>query len=113
MKKTPIAYVELPVKDVAGAKEFYGPLFGWTFEDFGPEYAAFHEAGVEGGLHGGPEHRTLAPLVVLQTDDLEGMEKRIVGAGGVITLPIFSFPGGRRFHFKDPAGNELAVMQTN
>lgn len=113
MKKTPIAYVELPVKDVAAAKEFYGPLFGWTFEDFGPDYASFGDAGVSGGFNGGEEHKPAAPLLVLQTDDLEAMVKKVAAAGGVITLPIFSFPGGRRFHFKDPAGNELSVMQAD
>ena len=108
---TPVAYLELPSTDVAASKKFYGSLFGWTFQDWGPDYAAFSNAGLEGGFNGEAESRTKAPLIVLLTDDLEAMAARIEPAGGTITLPIFSFPGGRRFHFTDPAGQELAVMQ--
>jgi predicted enzyme related to lactoylglutathione lyase len=111
MAKTPIVYLELPSSDVAASKQFYGSLFGWTFEDWGPDYAAFSDAGLAGGLNGAPDQRTKAPLAVLDTDDLEAMLTKVEAAGGTITLPIFSFPGGRRFHFTDPAGNELAVMQ--
>ena len=111
MHKTPITYIELPSSDVAVSKNFYGSLFGWNFEDFGPTYSAFSEAGIGGGLNGEPADRTSAPLVVLETADIEGMVEKIVAAGGKITMPIFSFPGGRRFHFTDPTGNELAVMQ--
>jgi uncharacterized protein len=111
MFKTPICYVELPSQDVAASKLFYGSLFGWSFQDFGPDYAAFSDAAVEGGFNGQNSHRTKAPLVVLETDGLESMCEKVKAAGGTITLPIFSFPGGRRFHFIDPSGNELAVMQ--
>ncbi|HEX3375073.1 MAG TPA: VOC family protein [Edaphobacter sp.] len=111
MAKTPIAYIELPSLNVATDKQFYGSLFGWSFEDFGPDYAAFHDAGVEGGFNGSNEGRTKAPLVVIDTDDIEGMAQRIAAVGGTITAPIFAYPGGRRFHFTDPSGNELAVMQ--
>jgi hypothetical protein len=111
MSKTPIAYVELPSQDVAVSKQFYGSLFGWGFQDFGPDYAAFSDAAVEGGFNGDSQGRTKAPLIVLDTDDLESMYEKVKAAGGTITLPIFSFPGGRRFHFTDPSGNELAVMQ--
>ena len=114
MPKTLISYIELPTGDVEASKNFYGPLFGWSFEDFGPSYAAFSEAGLEGGFNGNNEaDRTAAPLVVLLTDNLEAMVPRIQAAGGTITLPIFPFPGGRRFHFTDPAGNELAMMQAS
>ena len=108
-----IAYVELPAADaesVATMVQFYTAALGWTFEDWGPTYQAF-QAGVDGGLNGEPQHRTVAPLVLLQTDDLESAEQAVRAAGGIATLPIFTYPGGRRFHFRDPAGNELGMMQ--
>lgn len=113
MAKAQIAYLELPCQDVAATKQFYGSLFGWTFHDWGPEYASFADVGIDGGFNGGEEHRTKAPLIVLQTDDLEAMVDAVTSAGGTITLPIFAFPGGRRFHFSDPSGQELAVMQAD
>ncbi len=108
-----IGYVELPAADaeaVEKLKKFYGAAAGWSFEDWGPTYAAF-EAGVPGGFNGEAEHRTAGPLVILETDDLEGAEAKVRAAGGVITLGVFAYPGGRRFHFRDPAGNEVGVMQ--
>jgi predicted enzyme related to lactoylglutathione lyase len=113
MPKSPIVYLELPSNDVAACKQFYHSLFEWSFQDFGPDYAAFSDSGLDGGLNGASpaEGRAKFPLAVIDTGDLEAMEKRIVAAGGSITLPIFAFPGGRRFHFTDPSGNELAVMQ--
>jgi predicted enzyme related to lactoylglutathione lyase len=108
-----IAYLELPTEDLAASRTFYSDLFGWTFQDYGPTYAAFSASGTEGGLNADPAERTAAPLAVIESHDLEATQKSIVGAGGKITLPIFSFPGGRRFHFTDPAGNELAIMQRN
>jgi len=106
-----IVYLELPSANMAVDKYFYANLFGWNFEDFGPEYATFHQAGVEGGLNAASEGRSKAPLPILQTDNIDAMERRVVHAGGRITVPTFAFPGGRRFHFTDPSGNELAVMQ--
>jgi predicted enzyme related to lactoylglutathione lyase len=111
MPEIPIVYVELPSNGVAADKQFYGSLFGWSFQDYGPDYASFSDSGLAGGLNGSNEGRPKAPLLVLDTDDLEAMLARVVAAGGTISLPIFSFPGGRRFHFTDPSGNELAVMQ--
>ena len=105
--------MELPAADagaVAAMKDFYGQALGWEFEDWGPTYAAF-KAGVAGGVNGEPEHRTTAPLVIVKTDDLEAAAAKVRAAGGTVTLGIFAYPGGRRFHFRDPAGNELAVMQ--
>ena len=100
-----LMYLELPATDVAGMKQFYGKLFGWNFEDFGEDYAAFsQEAGLDGGFNGSTEGRTKAPLAIIQSDRIEEMEHAIRAQGGVIT-------GGRRFHFQDPSGNELAVMQ--
>jgi predicted enzyme related to lactoylglutathione lyase len=103
-----IDYVELPGGALAGTKEFYAAAFGWTFTDYGPTYAAF-EQGVDGGFQGDASEAAKAPLVILYAHDLEAMEARVRAAGGEIVRPIYSFPGGRRFHFRDPAGTELAV----
>lgn len=100
-----IDYVELPGADLSKVKEFYAEAFGWKFTDYGPSYAAFEE-GVDGGFQA--EGRS-KPLVILYARDLERMEARVRAAGGEITKAIFSFPGGRRFHFTDPAGTEMAV----
>ncbi len=107
-----IVYLELPTQQLAACKTFYANLFGWTFQDYGPTYAAFSESGTAGGLNADPAERTRAPLAVIESLNLEETEQAILNAGGKITLPIFSFPGGRRFHFTDPSGNELAVMQS-
>jgi predicted enzyme related to lactoylglutathione lyase len=101
-----IDYVELPGGDLPATKDFYARAFGWTFVDYGPTYAAF-EQGVDGGFQG--EGASARPLVILYARDLEAMQARVEAAGGAVTVPIFTFPGGRRFHFRDPAGNELAV----
>jgi uncharacterized protein len=106
-----IVYIELPAQQLAASKTFYANLFGWTMQDYGPTYAAFTNSGTDGGFNADPAERTAAPLPVIESQDLEQTEQEILKAGGRITLPIFSFPGGRRFHFADPAGNELAVMQ--
>jgi predicted enzyme related to lactoylglutathione lyase len=105
-----VDYVEMPGGDLPAAKAFYTDAFGWSFTDYGPDYAAFNE-GLDGGFHAGQEDEgaVAKPLVILYAQDLEGMEAKVRAAGGAITKPIFSFPGGRRFHFTDPAGNELAV----
>jgi len=101
-----VDYVELPGGDLAATKAFYAQAFGWGFTDYGPTYAAFSE-GLDGGFQA--DEPTQKPLVVLFATDLEAMEAKVKAAGGAITVPIFTFPGGRRFHFRDPAGNELAV----
>jgi len=103
-----IDYVEFPGRDMAGVQRFYREAFGWRFVDYGPTYAAFEGAGVDGGFD--IENKQLkAPLVVLYAADLEAMQAKVEAAGGQVVEPIFSFPGGRRFHFKDPSGNVLAV----
>ncbi|HEY0309218.1 MAG TPA: VOC family protein [Acidobacteriaceae bacterium] len=112
MASNKIAYLELPATDVAGLTKFYGELFDWTFQDYGPEYSAFTQAGLDGGINGEAASRTKAPLAVIETTDIEALEAKIREAGGKISAPIFAYPGGRRFHFVDPAGNELAVMQS-
>jgi predicted enzyme related to lactoylglutathione lyase len=107
-----IDYVELPAAGaVEACKRFYGEAFGWGFVDYGPDYASFQGAGVDGGFHGEPDSPggPKAPLVILYARDLEAMEARVRAAGATIAVPIFEFPGGRRFHFQDPAGNVLGV----
>lgn len=101
-------YLELPGGDLPATKAFYGAAFGWKFIDYGPSYAAFDE-GLDGGFDADASEVTRTPLPVLFATDLEAMVTRVEAAGGVIVKPVFAFPGGRRFHFRDPAGNELAV----
>ena len=104
-----IDYIEIPAQDVAASKQFYSAAFGWTYKDWGPEYADTNDGRLSSGLSADTEHPLLSPLVVIYCADLEAAHKRVVDAGGTITREIFSFPGGKRFHFIDPAGNELAV----
>jgi len=104
-----IDYVEITVRDLTAAKAFYTSAFGWELTDYGPTYAGIVGAGKEaGGLTVG-EPKPGGPLVILYSDDLEASQAAVERAGGSITTPIFTFPGGRRFHFADPSGNELAV----
>lgn len=103
-----IDYVELPGGDLIATKRFYEAAFGWGFTDYGPSYSAFEE-GLDGGFDGDAANQPERPLVVLYAHDLEAMAAKVQDAGGAIIKPIFSFPGGRRFHFRDPSGNELAV----
>ena len=102
-------YVELPVAAVGPVKDFYAGAFGWTFADYGPDYAATTTGDVDLGLQGSADERTAALLPVIQVDDLEATLAAVEAGGGTVTQPIFAFPGGRRFHFTDPSGNELAV----
>ncbi|MGE0354150.1 MAG: VOC family protein [Gemmatimonadales bacterium] len=104
-----IDYIELNVADIARAKAFYGGAFGWTFTDYGPDYCSFADGRLNGGFTTGGKPRPGGPLVILYADDLEAMQERVEAAGGRIAKPIFAFPGGRRFHFLDPDGYELAV----
>jgi len=104
-----IDYVEVSVTDVAAAKRFYGAAFGWRFEDYGPDYASFADGRLNGGFTKAGAVLPGGPLIVVFAVDLEATEKRVRDAGGKIVKPTFSFPGGRRFHFSDPSGNELAV----
>ncbi len=104
-----IDYVEFPGGGLPEVKRFYGDAFGWSFQDYGPTYVAFQGAGLDGGFQGGAEEAAARPMVVLFAHDLEAMLGRVRAAGGVITRSIFTFPGGRRFHFRDPSGNELGV----
>ena len=106
-------YLELPVRDVPAAKAFYAAAFGWTFTDFGPDYASTMSGDTDLGLNGDPEQSTAQLLPVIEVEDLEAAEASVRAAGGEITLAIFAFPGGRRFHFRDPAGHELSAMQVD
>ncbi|RYD49914.1 MAG: VOC family protein [Sphingomonadales bacterium] len=105
-----INYVELPVKDVAGTQDFYGKAFGWSFTGYGPDYAAMEGGEVALGLNGTDDQAIGAVLVLVEVEDLEAALASVTAAGGSVTVPIFAFPGGRRFHFRDPAGNELGVF---
>src|SRR5947209_5012714 len=111
-KSGTIDYVELPAGDLATLKPFYREAFGWTFTDYGPSYASFAGAGVDGGFDADASQAPNKPLVVIWADDLEAMQAKVIAAGGRIVRPIFSFPGGRRFHFQDPSGNELAAWSS-
>lgn len=103
-----VDYVEFAAQDLSVVKAFYGQAFGWTFEDWGPDYVAFSGSGVEGGFRGGETPIAGGALVILYADDLEVSERAVVAAGGIVT-ERHDFPGGRRFHFRDPAGNVLGV----
>ena len=103
-------YVELPVPETGPAKAFYERVFGWEMSDFGPTYAATTSGDTDIGLQAEPEEATRAPLPVIEVDDLEATLAAVQDAGGAVVRPIFSFPGGRRFHFVDPGGNEMAAV---
>ena len=104
-----IDYIEFSVADIARSKDFYGKAFGWTFTDYGPDYCEFSDGHRKGGFHTLEPVSLGGPLVVLYGTDLDEIMGRIEAAGGKIVKPIFGFPGGRRFHFNDPDGYELAV----
>jgi predicted enzyme related to lactoylglutathione lyase len=104
-----IDYIEFPASDVAATKEFYGAVFGWKFEDYGPDYTSFFDGRLGGGFTRESAGPARGLLVVLYAADLDEVQRKIRAAGGSIVKDTFSFPGGRRFHFKDPNGNELAV----
>ena len=104
-----VNYIEFGVKAIPATKRFYGDAFGWKFQDWGDDYASFSEAGIDGGFRSDDTSTITHPLVILYSAKLEAAVARVEKAGGKIVKPIFSFPGGRRFHFTDPSGNELAV----
>lgn len=107
-----ITYIEFTTTSIERAKHFYSTVFGWNFQDYGPDYISFgaEGAGIDGGFSKGdsPPEKS-SPLIVLYSKDLKTTEAAIVAAGGSIVVPTFEFPGGRRFHFSDGAGNVLAV----
>ena len=104
-----IDYVEFPASDIGRTKDFYTSVFGWKFEDYGPDYTSFVDGRIAGGFTKDSPAPARGLLIVLYSGDLAGTQGRIQAAGGKIVRETFSFPGGRRFHFTDPNGNELAV----
>jgi len=105
-------YVEFPAKDLAATKAFFESVFGWSFTDYGPEYTAFENQGLDGGFFESDLASSTdngAALIVFYSDQLEATLAKVEKAGGTILKPIYSFPGGRRFHFTEPSGNEFAV----
>ncbi|TAH40281.1 MAG: VOC family protein [Bacteroidetes bacterium] len=104
-----INYIEFKAIDLEKIKSFYSTAFGWTFTDYGPGYVAFEESGLQGGFEKTDANIVNGALVVLYHQDLIMLKDKIKDAGGRISKDIFSFPGGKRFHFVDPSGNELAV----
>ena len=103
---------ELPAKNIEAVKTFFSEVFGWFFTDYGPEYTAFTNAGIDGGFYKSDLSANTSigsALIVFYSRELENTQSKIEQAGGKIIKPIFSFSGGRRFHFSDPNGNEYAV----
>lgn len=107
-----INYVEFPARDIELSKDFFSRVFGWSFIDYGPDYAAFSNAGLAGGFFRSELSTTTengSALIVFYSQDLQQTQTKVEAAGGSIVKSVFSFPGGRRFHFADPNGNEYAV----
>jgi predicted enzyme related to lactoylglutathione lyase len=104
-----IDYIEFTAPDLTAIKKFYSDVFGWTFQDWGDDYVTFGDGRVDGGFARGEAHKGPAPLIILYSSGLEAVQEKVKASGGTIAKDTFSFPGGRRFHFADPAGNELAV----
>jgi len=107
-----INYVEFPSKDIEVTKAFFTAVFGWSFVDYGPEYSAFSNEGIDGGFFKSDLSVSIqagSALIVFYSKELESTQSKIENASGTILKPIFTFPGGRRFHFSDPNGNEYAV----
>lgn len=104
-----IDYIELPATDIAATKRFYSGVFGWSFEDYGPEYTSFFDGRLAGGFTKSGTVAEGGVLVVFYAANLEAILEKVKSAGGRIVKEIFSFPGGRRFHFLDPNGNQLAI----
>ncbi|MCO4799803.1 MAG: VOC family protein [Colwelliaceae bacterium] len=107
-----LSYVEFPASDIIATKHFFEQAFNWSFTDYGPDYTSFTDQGLSGGFYKSDLASTTdngSALLVLLSDDLEATQENVINAGGKIIKPIFSFPGGRRFQFVEPSGNELAV----
>ena len=106
-------FIELPTRDLAASQSFFEQVFGMKMTGFGPTYACTMTGDVDLGLQADQTEATKAPLPVIEVNDLETTLAAVTAAGAAVTKPIFSFPGGRRFHFLDPGGNELAAMQVD
>lgn len=101
-------YIEFPSSDRAATNAFFQAAFGWGMVSYGPDYDALSGAGIDGGIDQSPQ-KVAATMAIVRTEDLDAAEQRVVAAGGSITRPQYDFPGGRRFHFREPGGNEMAV----
>lgn len=101
-------YLELPSSNGGASGEFFKRAFGWGLVGYSPHYAGIDGAGLEAGIDASAD-RVAAPLAVIRTNDLEAALQRVLEAGGAVTRAPFDFPGGRRFHFREPGGNEMAV----
>jgi uncharacterized protein len=112
-KNFQIDNIEIYVADIARSKAFYGRAFGWTFTDYAPVYTEFSDGRLTGGLTTTGPAKPGGALIILYADDLADARKRVEDAGGKIVKPEFPFPGGRRFQFLDPDGNELAVWSAD
>lgn len=108
-----ICFVELPVSGIHSTRSFYADAFDLAFTDFGPSYSCTLTGDVDIGLQADASEAPSGPLAVIAVDDLEASVEAVSKAGGIITKPIFAFPGGRRFHFRDPSGNELAALKSD
>lgn len=108
-----LTYVELPASDLGASQAFYENAFGWQMTAYGPTYACTMGQGTNVGLQADPAEAPAAPLAVIMVDDLETSLADVLAAGGTLTVPIFGFPGGRRFQVCDPGGNEIAVCQAD
>lgn len=108
-----ITFIELPAGDLGAARSFYSTVFGWELTDFGPSYSCTMTGKVDLGLQGDMSEASRMPLPVVQVDDIAAAQAAVEAAGGSISKPVFAFPGGRRFHFLDPNGLELAIMQAD
>ena len=108
-----LSYLELPVSDLAASKAFFQQVFAWSFVDYGPDYTCVTDQALGIGFFRSELHAqgvTGSALPVLFSTDLDASLKAVRVAGGVIVKPTFEFPGGKRFHFHDPSGNEFAVF---
>ena len=108
-----INFIELPASNLGAAKDFYSTVFGWELTDYGPSYSCTTTGNADLGLQGDMAEAPAAPLPVVLVDDIDAAEAAVARAGGTVSKPIFSFPGGRRFHFTDPNGLEIAIMQAD
>jgi uncharacterized protein len=104
-----IDYLEFPSEDGLKTRRFFEEAFDWSFKSYGPNYHAIVAAGIDAGIQSDARQVTAAPLAVVRTTDLEAAQRAVELAGGVVVRPAFDFPGGRRFHFREPGGNEMAV----